>query len=167
MYVCTNQLVTIFFHRCSLAYETIWRAIEVEDALHWLSTLGGAYSNLGEHKREFVRSVKRGEMALKVCFQAEKAGMNAFHQMRVALMSGDPRVLLRCWLFVAMSHLQTDRLNSSRAIILRVYAANYRTNVEAVASGEKAPRPPIDAKVAKMCRGIWARWLHAKRTKAK
>ncbi len=25
--------------------------IELEDALHWLSTLGGAFSNLGEHNQ--------------------------------------------------------------------------------------------------------------------
>ena len=29
--------------------QVIWEYIELEDALHWLSTLGGAFSNLGEH----------------------------------------------------------------------------------------------------------------------
>ena len=32
----------------------LWEYIELEDALHWLSTLGGAFSNLGEHDRKFA-----------------------------------------------------------------------------------------------------------------
>jgi hypothetical protein len=31
--------------------QVLWMYIELEDALHWLSTLGGAFSNLGEHNQ--------------------------------------------------------------------------------------------------------------------
>ena len=41
--------------RCDLVSSKLWEAIEREDALHWLSTLGGAFSNLGENNLEFVR----------------------------------------------------------------------------------------------------------------
>ncbi len=40
--------------RCDLAQRILWEQIELEDALHWLSTLGGAYSNLGDHSLTFV-----------------------------------------------------------------------------------------------------------------
>ena len=40
---------------CSLASSLLWRAIEQEDALHWLSTLGGAFSNLGEASQAFAQ----------------------------------------------------------------------------------------------------------------
>ena len=39
---------------CDLVGCKLWESIEREDALHWLSTLGGAFSNLGEHSLKFV-----------------------------------------------------------------------------------------------------------------
>ena len=47
------------FIRCDLIQKKLWNQIELEDALHWLSTLGGAYSNLGDHSNEFVRFLKK------------------------------------------------------------------------------------------------------------
>lgn len=41
----------------SLASSILWRAIEQEDALHWLSTLGGAFSNLGEASQDFAQVI--------------------------------------------------------------------------------------------------------------
>ena len=32
----------------------LWEYIELDDALHWLSTLGGAFSNLGEHSQVVI-----------------------------------------------------------------------------------------------------------------
>ena len=40
---------------CGLAASLLWRVIEQEDALHWLSTLGGAFSNLGEANQHFAQ----------------------------------------------------------------------------------------------------------------
>ena len=47
------------FIRSDLIQKKLWNQIELEDALHWLSTLGGAYSNLGDHSNEFVRFLKK------------------------------------------------------------------------------------------------------------
>ena len=44
------------FFRCDLIQKKLWNQIELEDALNWLSTLGGAYSNLGDHSNKFVSS---------------------------------------------------------------------------------------------------------------
>ena len=44
------------FFRCDIVSRKLWAQIELEDALHWLSTLGGAYSNLGDHSLDFVSS---------------------------------------------------------------------------------------------------------------
>ena len=52
----------LFFCRFLLVNCYLWEAIELEDALHWLSTLGGAYSNLGEHSEEFVSHRSRKEL---------------------------------------------------------------------------------------------------------
>ena len=48
---------SIVYPRCMLCSCLLWRAIEFEDALHWLSTLGGAFSNLGEGSYNFVSAV--------------------------------------------------------------------------------------------------------------
>ena len=45
-----GQLTTsiLDYGGCSMSSNVLWNRIEQEDALHWLSTLGGAFSNLGE-----------------------------------------------------------------------------------------------------------------------
>ncbi|XP_059091898.1 uncharacterized protein LOC131887332 [Tigriopus californicus] len=107
----------------------LWEAIELDDALHWLSTLGGAYSNLGEHSHSF----------------ALRAGQNAWNQMRIALRSMDPSVILKCWLFMAMSLMQLQQLRRSKLIIRNVLQYNRdRGQLE-------------DLRVNSMCQGIWSR----------
>ena len=44
----------IDYKSCNMAFFKVWDQVELEDALHWLSTLGGAYSNLGDHSMDFV-----------------------------------------------------------------------------------------------------------------
>ena len=51
--------LSIVYPRCRLCSCLLWRAIEFEDALHWLSTLGGAFSNLGEGSYNFVSAVDK------------------------------------------------------------------------------------------------------------
>ena len=98
----------------------LWRAIEFEDALHWLSTLGGAFSNLGEGSYNFVseenclailsRSIVRSFDVHVIFLQALRAGENALSQMRLVLNFSygqrNPAVIAKCWLFVAMSLMQ-------------------------------------------------------------
>ena len=47
-------LITFPCFSQELALRSLEERIELEDAMHWLSTLGGAYSNLGEHSLAFV-----------------------------------------------------------------------------------------------------------------
>lgn len=118
---------------CHMVSKLLWEQVEMEDALHWLSTLGGAYSNLGEHSLSF----------------AVRAGDNAFRQMRIALKSSDPSVIFRCWLFVAMSLMQLGDLQQSKRILQNVHSA----------VGKKIL--PDDKTVLTMCLGIWARLQYA------
>ena len=57
-YVATKlSLLCLITFPCfsqELALRCLEERIELEDAMHWLSTLGGAYSNLGEHSLAFV-----------------------------------------------------------------------------------------------------------------
>lgn len=118
----------IGYKSAELASNTLWNQIELEDALHWLSTLGGAYSNLGDHSLDF----------------AQKAGTNAFKQMQVALRSPDPLVLFKCWLFVAMSLMQQMQYKQARKVIESVHY-QVKTNYNQ------------DKTLLCMCQGIWAR----------
>jgi len=126
----------IGYNSQSLALQTLWERIELEDAMHWLSTLGGAYSNLGEHSMTF----------------AHRACDNAIRQMKIALKSDDPFVIYRCWLYIAMSLMQQGKLSKSRKIIETVYR-NFSTL-------NKMNRRTEDEKILKMCLGIWARLMH-------
>jgi len=117
----------IDYKSCDMAFFKVWSQVELEDALHWMSTLGGAYSNLGDHSIDF----------------AIKAGKNAFKQMAIALRSQDPLVIYKCWLFVAMSLMQQKQLKKSKAIIQRVHQ-QVKSNHD-------------DKNLLCMCKGIWAR----------
>merc|ERR1719431_2453455 len=74
----------------SLAQGVLLRAVESEDALHWLSTLGGAYSNLGEGSLD----------------RARQAGRNAMRQLAVVGRDGDVTMAMKCWLFIGQSLVQ-------------------------------------------------------------
>jgi len=126
----------IGYNSLSLSLKILWERIELDDAMHWLSTLGGAYSNLGEHSLSF----------------AHRACENALRQMKVALKSDDPFVIYRCWLYVAMSLMQQGKLSSSRRIIEAVYRK--------FSTLDKMNHRTEDEKILKMCLGIWARLMH-------
>jgi len=120
----------IDYKSCHMAFFKVWSQVELEDALHWMSTLGGAYSNLGDHSIDF----------------AVKAGKNAYKQMAIALRSPDPLIIYKCWLFVAMSLMQQKQLKKSRIIIQTVHQ-----NVKSIHQ---------DKTLICMCKGIWARLKH-------
>lgn len=131
----------IHYKSQSMAFQKLFKAIELEDATHWLSTLGGAYSNLGEGSISF----------------AHKACTNALHQMKIALRSEDPSIIHRCWLYVAMSLMQQGKLLSSRRIIERIYREATNSSHNGATKNER---------IVKMCHGIWARlkyvWTNGK-----
>jgi len=125
----------------SMAQAVILEMIEMEDALHWLSTLGGAFSNLGEHSPQF----------------ALRAGANAMKQLLVAMRSGDKTVVVKCWLFLGQSLLQQGQFSDAATILRRAW--------------RECHVPPLallnsTAKLLNMCRGIWAR-LKYEREKVK
>jgi len=115
--------------------------IELEDALHWLSTLGGAFSNLGEHNPQF----------------AVKAGTNAMKQLLVAMRSGDKTVMVKCWLFMGQSLLQQGQFSEAAKILRSVWNICHIPPLSLLTS---------TTKLLNMCRGIWARLKH-EREKAK
>merc|ERR1711997_893704 len=123
----------IDYKSCNMAFFKVWDQVEMEDALHWMSTLGGGYSNLGDHSIDF----------------AIKAGKNAYKQMAIALRSQDPLVIYKCWLFVAMSLMQQKQLNQAKEIIKTVFV-NVKSN-----------HNDDDKNLIAMCKGIWARLQHA------
>lgn len=75
----------------------------------------------------------------------------------------EPFLLLRSWLFVAMSQVQVGHLGHAASIIRAVHLANSRYD-------ESGRRSALDDKLDNMCRGIWSRLRHARivrRRKAK
>ena len=117
---------------CSLSSAVLWRYIEQDDALHWLSTLGGAFSNLGERRPEF----------------ALEAGRNARKQLLVGFSSGDVSLVARCQLFIAHSLIQLGQLRTAGRIVRSVWRSCHSSPLSNLA---------ISSKLANMCRGIWSR----------
>jgi len=95
-----------------LAIDTNWNKrilnlvvirFKVEDSLSWLSTLGGAYSSLGEYDIN--------------C--AVKAGQISVSQLRLAAISGDPNLMARCGIYMAYSMCQQNRRPEAIKMIKR------------------------------------------------
>lgn len=125
----------IDYESCYIINKILWEFIELDDALHWLSTLGGAFSNLGEHSQGF----------------AEKAGENAWKQLVVAQKYGDKTVIAKCWLFIAMSCMQRREFEKSRTIVKRIFKQMQAKGVRDLVGSSK---------IRTICRGIWARLLY-------
>ena len=119
----------------SLAQGVLLRAVETEDALHWLSTLGGAYSNLGEGSLD----------------RARQAGRNAMKQLAVVGRDGDVTMAMKCWLFIGQSLVQQGRFKTARRILRSVWSECHKPQVAALASTPK---------LVNMCQGIWNRLVH-------
>jgi len=142
---CNSNMLIIHLNNTSTVYmdyiganiakTVIMEMIELEDALHWLSTLGGAFSNLGEHDPQF----------------AVKAGTNAMKQLLVAMRSGDKTVMVKCWLFMGQSLLQQGQFNEAAKILRSVWSICHLPPLSLLTS---------TSKLLNMCRGIWARLKH-------
>ncbi|CAB3365411.1 Hypothetical predicted protein [Cloeon dipterum] len=74
---------------------------EVEHAFSWLSTLGGAFSALGDNY---------GHCAVM-------AGKISWAQLRLAIRMGDPIMKSRCYLFLAISIAQQGHLKKAKNIV--------------------------------------------------
>ncbi|CAG9559018.1 unnamed protein product [Danaus chrysippus] len=84
----------------------IWMRVEIENAFSWLSTLGGAYSALGDY--------------FEHC--AEEAGRISIRQYKLSKMLGDEGLAARSRLYSALAYAQKGQLKLSRHIIRNVAA---------------------------------------------
>ncbi|CAG9803241.1 unnamed protein product [Chironomus riparius] len=85
--------------------QLVWEQLEVEYMMGWLSTLGGAFSALGDYFED----------------RAEIAGKISFHQMKLAYRLGDPNLLSRCKLFLSISLVQQNKFKFAQFIIKQQY----------------------------------------------
>lgn len=103
--------------------------LELENAMAWLSTLGGAFSALGDYCTRF----------------AEAAGQVSVKQLKLALRIGDPVTVCRCHIYLAMSLLQRGYFRSCRRLLRKQY--QFATSKEGLR----------DPKLVKMCESVWIR----------
>ncbi|XP_053693946.1 uncharacterized protein F58A4.6 [Sabethes cyaneus] len=110
------------------ANRMIWERIETDEMMSWLSTLGGAFSALGDYKLD--------------C--ANIAGRISIQQMKFAMRVGEPSLIARCKLYLAIAMIQRYNFAGAKQMVVQIY----RT--------EKHQYEP-DTRLLKMCLGIWAK----------
>ncbi|XP_050044371.1 uncharacterized protein F58A4.6-like isoform X1 [Dermacentor andersoni] len=113
--------------------------LELENTMAWLSTLGGAFSALGDYCSRF----------------AEAAGLVSVKQLKLALRFGDPVTMCRCHIYLAMSLLQRGYFRSCRRILRQQY--HFATSKEGLR----------DPKLMKMCQSVWIRMRYLQSLKDK
>ncbi|XP_075219505.1 uncharacterized protein F58A4.6 isoform X2 [Lycorma delicatula] len=101
---------------------------ELDHAMSWLSTLGGAFSALGEKYEHF----------------AYMAGRTSVEQFRLAIRLGDDLIVARCKLYYALSLIQRGYLSPARKIVKQQYDLAKNSVV-------------VDNRLVRMCLGIWAK----------
>jgi hypothetical protein len=101
---------------------------ELDHALSWLSTLGGAFSALGDY--------------FSNC--AQIAGKISVNQLKLALRLDDPTIASRCRLYFSLSLIQQHRFKLARYIVYEEYKAANESTV-------------ADERLVRMCKGIWAK----------
>lgn len=111
--------------------------VQLQDVMAWLSTLGGAYSAMGDH----------------LCSYSEKAGQISKHQLHVALRLGNPILAAQCKVFAAFSFIQRGQLKLAAKIIREQYA---------LATSDGIGR---DGKLISSCKAAWHRIQYMKKQK--
>ncbi|XP_045454280.1 uncharacterized protein LOC123663656 [Melitaea cinxia] len=82
----------------------IWTRVEVENAFSWLSTLGGAYSALGDY--------------FEHC--AEEAGKISMRQYALSKMLGDDSLAARSKLYSAIAYAQKGKLKLAKYLVKNI-----------------------------------------------
>ncbi|CAB3402894.1 unnamed protein product [Caenorhabditis bovis] len=91
--------------------------LELEKLMWTLSTLGGAYSAMGDFDKKF----------------AETAAKISQKQLEIASKFGDPNILARCLLYVALAEAQMGRFGKAVKIVRYIYNwAKTQTDAELV-----------------------------------
>lgn len=109
--------------------------MQLQDVMAWLSTLGGAYSAMGEHLYNY----------------SERAGQISQHQLLVAMRLGNPVLVAQCKVFAALSLVQRGRLKMASKIIREQYRL-------AVLNGYAR-----DEKLISSCKAAWFRIQYLKK----
>lgn len=122
------------FHRINVL---VHKRVILEEAMAWLSTLGGGFSSLGDHYSDAVsstfhylltflslrfslcRNSSSGPMwpAFPFTSQAEIAGSISVRQMTVAMEMGDPVIQAKCRLWFAQSRMQIGDFKTAAQVI--------------------------------------------------
>jgi Domain of unknown function (DUF4807) len=102
---CARQFLTFQISRGYRVYRIVWEKIEIEHMLSWLSTLGGAFSALGDYFLD----------------RASIAGKISIKQLHLAMRIGDPFIITRCLLFLSIALMQRGHLRSSKHLLRRQY----------------------------------------------
>nr|XP_034828099.1 uncharacterized protein F58A4.6 [Maniola hyperantus] len=92
--------------------QLVWSRVEIENAFSWLSTLGGAYSALGDY--------------FEHC--AEEAGRISVRQYKLSKMLGDDSLAARSRLYSALAFAQKGNLKVARHIVRNVAAFARQTH---------------------------------------
>lgn len=79
----------------------IWEQLESDHMMSWLSTLGGAFSALGDYFED----------------RANIAGKISVKQMELAFRLGDPGLISRCLLYFSIALIQKHKFRSAQRII--------------------------------------------------
>lgn len=98
-------MILLLTFRGEIVRVLIWEQLEIDHMMSWLSTLGGAFSALGDY---FEKS-------------SEIAGKISMQQMRLALRLDDPGVISRCLLYLSISLIQKHQFKTAQRIIRRQY----------------------------------------------
>ncbi|KAL3857925.1 hypothetical protein ACJMK2_012550 [Sinanodonta woodiana] len=106
----------------------VQKRVYMEEIMAWLSTLGGAFSSMGDYFDHF----------------AEKAGKISMRQLKVAIEMGNPILASICRLFYAQSLMQRGKLKLSKIIIRSEnrIARQLKTN---------------DQQVVRICQALWSK----------
>ncbi|KAM7539501.1 hypothetical protein Aperf_G00000022744 [Anoplocephala perfoliata] len=115
-----------------LVANRLYRHVLQQEAMAWLSTLGGGFSCLGDRFED----------------AAEIAGHISLRQMYLALTMKIPVFQARCRLFYAQSLMQRGRLKPAALIIRDVYA--FSKTASAI---DNPPEVHLD----RICQGLWKR----------
>lgn len=136
---------------------------EIDHAMSWLSTLGGAFSALGEEIPYCVRNYFfNGTLTTNTTNyirkyyhfssyrQAEVAGKISVKQFKLAYRLGDPLLVARCKLYAALSLIQRGDLKKPKHMLREIYRFGIKKK---------------DVRLQNMCQGVWAKlkYYHSRR----
>ncbi|XP_029201549.2 uncharacterized protein LOC114965984 [Acropora millepora] len=113
--------------------------MQLQGVMAWLSTLGGAYSAMGEYINSY----------------SEKAGQISYQQLLVAIRLGNPILAAQCKVFAALSLIQRGKFKLAARIIREQYRLAGRNGYAR------------DDKLIASCQAAWSRMQFLQRQRKK